>query len=181
MHSLPLKRPSSSVTTLFTWRWLKQTSAPNPAHLAACEPVCVCCPTLCDALCSSQDWTNYRRTCKFTQDLAAFHCPVHTHTHRRTYTMTCTRVVAKYFQLGGSEVEARGRQRKYAFKWPEKSPPPGLAQNVTKCCQTFARTLAWQRQYANVHTTLCTCVCVRVSGGGLCKLEQRKIKVLNSI
>lgn len=34
MHSLPLKRPSSSVTTLFTWRWLKQTDPAPPALLA---------------------------------------------------------------------------------------------------------------------------------------------------
>lgn len=101
----------SSVTTLFTWRWLKQTAP----HLAG-NPDWGC-PTLCVTpyAAAQQDWTNYRRTCKFTQDLAAHS---HLHTHIQVHVLTCTRVVAKYFQrVRRLRSASRGRQRKYAFKW----------------------------------------------------------------
>lgn len=156
----------SSVTTLFTWRWLKQTAP----HLAG-NPDWGC-PTLCVTpyAAAQQDWTNYRRTCKFTQDLAA-------HSHTQAHVLTCTRVVAKYFQrVRRLRSASRGTNVNMHSNGGAAS---RAGVNVTKCCQTFARTLAWQRQNANVHTQFQVCVralCVCEQRG-----RQRKIKVLNSI
>lgn len=145
------KAEQSSVTTLFTWRWLKQTAphfAGNPDW--GCLTLCVT-----PYAAAQQDWTNYRRTCKFTQDLAA-HSHLHVHTHMQVHVLTCTRVVAKYFQ------RVRGWGAPRADANVNMHSNGGAASragvNVRKCCQTFARTLAWQRQNANVHTQFQVCV-----------------------
>lgn len=157
----------SSVTTLFTWRWLKQTAP----HLAG-NPDWGC-PTLCVTpyAAAQQDWTNYRRTCKFTQDLAA---------HSHTYKYMCWHVHVSWPNIfKGSEGWGAPRADANVNMHSNGGAASRAGVNVTKCCQTFARTLAWQRQNANVHTQFQVCVralCVCEQRG-----RQRKIKVLNSI
>lgn len=147
------QQQQSSVTTLFTWRWLKQTAPTSLATLAGAAPPCVWRLMQQPA---QQDWTNYRRTCKFTQDLAAHS---YMYTHIQVHVLTCTRVVAKYFQ------RVRGRGTTNVNMHSNGGAASRAGVNVTKCCQTFARTLAWQRQNANVHTQFQVCVCVNREGG----------------
>lgn len=152
MHSLPLKRPSSSSRAV--WQHYLRDGGLNKlpptslATLAGAAPPCVWRLMQQPA---QQDWTNYRRTCKFTQDLAAHS---YMYTHIQVHVLTCTRVVAKYFQ------RVRGRGTTNVNMHSNGGAASRAGVNVTKCCQTFARTLAWQRQNANVHTQFHVCVCV---------------------
>lgn len=112
MHSLPLKRPSSSGRAV--WQHYLRDGGLNKlpptllATLTGAAPPCV--------------WRLMQqpsRTGQITDEHASLlKTWRHTHTHIQVHVLTCTRVVAKYFQrVGRLRSASRGRQRKYAFKW----------------------------------------------------------------
>lgn len=154
MHSLPLKRPSSSSRAV--WQHYLRDGGLNKlpptslATLTGAAPPCV--------------WRLMQqpsRTGQITDEHASLlktwrHTHTYTYTHIQVHVLTCTRVVAKYFQ------RVRGWGAPRADANVNMHSNGGAASragvNVTKCCQTFARTLAWQRQNANVHTQFQVCV-----------------------
>lgn len=142
----------SSVTTLFTWRWLKQTAPTLLATLTGAAPPCV--------------WRLMQqpsRTGQITDEHASLlKTWRHTHTHKYMYWHVH---VSWPNIFNGSEGWGAPRADANVNMHSNGGAASRAGVNVTKCCQTFARTLAWQRQNANVHTQfqLCVralCVCV---------------------
>lgn len=147
------QQQQSSVTTLFTWRWLKQTAphlAGNPGW---------CCPTLCVtpyAAASPAGLDKLQTNMQVYSRLGGTLIHVHTHTSTCADMYTCRGQIF-------STVRGRGTTNVNMHSNGGAASRAGV--NVTKCCQTFARTLAWQRQNANVQTQFQVCVCVNREGG----------------
>lgn len=149
MHSLPLKRPSSSGRAV--WQHYLRDGGLNKlpptllATLTGAAPPCV--------------WRLMQqpsRTGQITDEHASL---LKTWRHTHTHKYMCWHVHVSWPNIfNGSEGWGAPRADANVNMHSNGGAASRAGVNVTKCCQTFARMLAWQRQNANVHTQFQVCV-----------------------